>query len=98
MLSEKEVALLYETIMSAPGMNDPVKLDLRIPRKNILLMVKVMEKGLQIKAGDALERFMQAAGEGSTESLQQINLELLAKAGLSDMNTKLHILQPLKEK
>ncbi|HMR82571.1 MAG TPA: hypothetical protein PKE30_05550 [Niabella sp.] len=99
MLSEKEVALLYETIMSAPGMNDSVKLDLRIPRKNVLLLVKVMEKGLQTKPGDALEGLMRAAGENSQESVQQISVELLQKAGLSDMAGKLYTLQPpTKEK
>lgn len=94
MLSEKEVTLLYETIMSAPGMNDAVKLDLRIPRKNVLLLVKVIEKSLQAKPGEALEGLVRAAGEGSIESIQQISLELLTKAGLLDMAGKLQTLQP----
>lgn len=99
MLNEKEVSLLYETLLSAPGMNDVVKLDLRIPRKNILLLAKVIEKGLQTKPGEALEGLLRAAGEGSQEALQQISSELLHKAGLSDMNNKLHSLQPpAKEK
>ncbi|MGC4234566.1 MAG: hypothetical protein QM594_16410 [Niabella sp.] len=92
MLSEKEVALLYETIMSAPGMNDAVKLDLRIPRKNVLLLVKVMEKGLQTKPGDALDGLMRAAGENSLESMQQVGSELLEKAGLTGMHTRLNTL------
>lgn len=94
MLSEKEVTMLYETIMSAPGMNDAVKLDLRIPRKNVLLLVKVLEKGLQTKPGDALEGLMRAAGENSQESVQQIGSELLDKAGLSNMHTRLCTLYP----
>ena len=99
MLNEKEVSLLYETLLSAPGMNDVVKLDLRIPRKNILLLAKVIEKGLQTKPGEALEGLLRAAGEGSHEVLQQISSELLHKAGLSDMHNKLHTLQPpAKEK
>lgn len=99
MLSEKEVALLYETLLSTPGMNDVVKLDLRIPRKNVLLLANVIEKGLQNKPGESLEGLLRAAGEGSQEALQQISSELLHKAGLSDMHTNLHSLQPLiKEK
>lgn len=94
MLSEKEVALLYETLLSAPGMNDVVKLGLRIHRKNVLLLVKVIERGLQTKQGEALEGLLQAAGEGSQEALQQISSELLQKAGLSDMSNKLCSLQP----
>lgn len=98
MLSEKEVALLYETIMSAPGMNDAVKLDLRIPRKNVLLLVKAIEKGLQTKPGDTVDSLLHAAGDNCREDLQQIGTELLQKAGLSDMSSKLYILQPAKEK
>lgn len=94
MLSEKEVTLLYETIMSAPGMNDALKLDLRIPRKCVLLLVKVIERGLQIKPGDALEGLMQAAGESSHESVRQVGSELLNKAGLSDMHSRLSTLHP----
>jgi len=94
MLSEKEVALLYETLLSAPGMNDVVKLDLRIPRKNVLLLAKVIEKGLYSKPGDTLEGLVHAAGDGSLEALRQISSELLQKAGLSEMADKLHTLQP----
>jgi len=94
MLSEKEVALLYETLLSAPGMSDVVKLDLRIPRRNVLLLTKVIENGLQTKPGEALEGLVRAAGDGSLEALQQISSELLHKAGLSDMADKLHTLQP----
>ncbi len=87
MLNEKELALLYETLLSAPGMNDVVKLDLRIPRKNVLLRAKVIEKGLQTKPVESLEGLLRAAGEGSQEALQQISSELLHKAGMSDMNS-----------
>ncbi len=99
MLNEKEVSLLYETLLSAPGMNDVVKLDLRIPRKNVLLLAKVIEKGLQIKPGEAVDGLLRAAGDGSLESLEQISTELLTKAGLSNMSEKLQSLQPpVKEK
>lgn len=94
MLSEKEVSLLYETLLSAPGMNEVVKLDLRIPRKSVLLLAKVIEKGLQAKAGEPVESLVKAAGKDSLEALQQIGTELLQKAGLSEMNEKLHSLQP----
>lgn len=94
MLSEKEVLLFYETLLCAPGMNDVVKLDLRIPRKNVLLLVKVIELGLQKKPGEPVEGLVRAAGKDSLEALQQIGSELLHKAGLSDMNDKLQTLQP----
>jgi hypothetical protein len=94
MLSEKEVALVYETLLSSPGMNDVVKLDLRVPRKQVLLLAKIMEKGLQVKENEALDGLLRAAGDGTKESLEQIGAELLAKAGLSEMSNKLQTLQP----
>lgn len=99
MLSEKELSLLFETVLSTPGMSDLVKLDLRIPRKNVLLLAKVIENGLKYQPGNAVDGLIKAAGENSREELQQIGVELLQKAGLADMNSKLHILQPpAKEK
>ena len=93
MLSEKEMSLLYETLMSAPGMSETVKVDLKMPRKNVLLLAKVIEKGLQTKAAD-VDGLAKAAGDGSLEALQQAGTELLSKAGLSDMHTRLNSLNP----
>ncbi|HQW16231.1 MAG TPA: hypothetical protein PK682_11095 [Niabella sp.] len=89
MLSEKEVGLLYETLLSTPGMNDVVKLDLRISRKGVLLLVNVIQKGLLVEAGDPLALLLKAAGNDSKQGLDQVSLELLEKAGLSEMNKKL---------
>jgi hypothetical protein len=93
MLSEKEVALVYETLLSSPGMNEVVKMDLRIPRKNVLLLVKVIEQGLQVKKGEVADGLLQSAGAGLAEELYRLAADLLQKAGLSDMAEKLHDLQ-----
>lgn len=93
MLSEKEVALVFETLISSPGMNEVVKLDLRLPRKNVLLLVKVIEKGLLLKKGEAREGLLEVAGTVMLDELQGIGMDLLQKAGLSDMNEKLNALQ-----
>ncbi len=94
MLSEKEVSLLYETLLSAPGMHEMVKMDLRMPRKNVLLLAKIIEEGLQLKR-EQVEGLVRAAGTGSLEELQRIAGELLQKAGLADMHEKLQTLQPV---
>ncbi|MGN7785863.1 hypothetical protein ACTJIJ_15150 [Niabella sp. 22666] len=93
MLSEKEVGLLYETLLSTPGMNDVVKLDLRISRKGVLLLVNVIQKGLLVESSDPLALLLKAAGNDSRQGLDQVSLELLEKAGLSEMNKKLTSLQ-----
>jgi hypothetical protein len=43
MLSTDDVAKVYDTILSIPGMNEIVKIDLKITRKNVLLLNRVME-------------------------------------------------------
>ncbi len=37
MLTTNDVARVYDTIMSIPGMNEPVKIDIKISRKNVLI-------------------------------------------------------------
>ena len=49
MLSVKEVAVVYETLLSSPGMNDTVRIALSVSRKNVLLLAKVVEMGMTMK-------------------------------------------------
>lgn len=71
-----------------------MKMDLRMLRKNVQLLAKMIEKGPQTKEGEAVDGLMRAAGEGSLEALQKADAELLEKAGLSEMNTRLSSLNP----
>ncbi len=52
MLAKNEVIKLYETLLSIPGMNDALKIPLNISRKNVLLLCKVIDRGLQVKETD----------------------------------------------
>jgi hypothetical protein len=49
MLTTNDVTNVYDTILSIPRMNDTVKIDLKISRKNVLLLHKVIERGLTLK-------------------------------------------------
>ena len=49
MLSKTDVAKIYETVLSIPGMNDNVKISFSISRKNVLLLSKIIERGLSVK-------------------------------------------------
>ncbi len=93
MLSAKEVSIVYETLLSSPGMNDTVKIDLRLPRKNVLLLTKIIELGLSVKGEDANGGWLQSAGKEVLEQLGSINTDLLQKAGLTEVYTKLNTLQ-----
>jgi len=52
MLTTNDIARVYDTILSIPGMNDTVKIDLKISRKNVLLLNRVIERGLTLKQDD----------------------------------------------
>lgn len=97
MLSVKEVAIVYETLLSSPGMSDAVKISLNIPRKHILVLAKVIELGLAAKQGDNALGLLSVVDDTTTEELQGLAEDILRKAGLTDMNEKLNALQP-KEK
>ncbi len=52
MLTTTDVAKVYDTILSIPGMNETVKIDMKISRKNVLLLNSVIERGLTVKNAD----------------------------------------------
>ena len=44
MLTTNDVAKVYDTILSIPGMNETVKIDLKISRRNGLLLNSIIER------------------------------------------------------
>lgn len=83
------IAKVFETILSIPGMNDNVKIQLSIPRKNVLLLSKVIERGLASKDGLNDDNILGVAPKETLDELNAISDELLKKAGLIEMNEKL---------
>ncbi len=49
MLTTNDVAKVYDTILSIPGMNETVKINMKILRKNALLLNRLIERGLTLK-------------------------------------------------
>ena len=92
MLSVKDVTTIYETLLSSPGMNDTVKIDLRVPRKNILFLVRVIQLGLSLRSqtpkGDLINMISNETGEELTEG----TAEILRKSGLTELYDKLNSL------
>lgn len=93
MLSEKDVTMIYETLLSSPGMGDIVKLDLKLPRKNVLLLVKLIERGMNVTKGEATDPLLQVCGENALQELQRISSDVLVKVGLQEMSEKMKELQ-----
>lgn len=53
-MTTNDVAKVFDTILSIPGMNDVVKIDLKISRKNVLLLNHVIERGSALEIEDKL--------------------------------------------
>lgn len=95
MLTTNDVAQVFDTILSSPGMNDAVKFDLRISRRNVLLLSSVIELGLSDKADGKGSLFASASTEAK-EELRLLVDDFLQRAGLSELNEKLKVLAASK--
>ena len=87
MLTTNDVAKVFDTILSTPGMNEMVKIDLKISRKNVLLLNHVIERGLSLQ-NDASGLLGGLSKEGLSE-LKNVSDDCLQKAGLVELNNKL---------
>lgn len=85
-----DVAKVYDTILSIPGMNDEIKVNLRTSRKNLLLLNKVIERGINGKESeDKSISVLESIPKETLQEIWEIAVQLLNKAGLSEMNEKL---------
>ncbi|WP_242627165.1 hypothetical protein [Olivibacter jilunii] len=90
-MTMNEVGKLMDTILSIPGMNDPVRIDVKMSRKQVLLMSNLLEKGISGKEGN-VTALMEALPKEVTDELEQLLAELLGKAGLTELYGKLKLL------
>lgn len=88
MLTNEEISKFYDTILSMPGMNDIIKIDLKISRKNILLLNKIIERGLMLKEDNNAPGILHLMTEDTLEELNSLANEFLKKAGLTEFNEK----------
>ncbi len=89
MLTTNDIAQVYDTILSIPGMNDTVKIDLKISRKNVLLLNRVIERGLTPKQGDKSSNLLDIVPPDALQDLTSLADDCLKKAGLTDLSEKL---------
>ncbi|MDD2675834.1 MAG: hypothetical protein PHF81_13235 [Flavobacterium sp.] len=87
MLTTNDVAKVFDTILSTPGMNEMVKIDLKISRKNVLLLHHVIERGMTVE-NDVSGVLGSLSKEGLLE-LKNVAEECLQKAGIVELNQKL---------
>ncbi|WP_406843485.1 hypothetical protein [Flavobacterium soyae] len=87
MITKNEVTKVYDTVLSTPGMSELVKIDLKISRKNVLLLSHVISKGLDPKTEDS--GLLAGISEQGISDLKNLSEECLQKAGLVELNQKL---------
>ena len=92
MLTTNDVAKVFDTILSKPGMNEMVKIDLKISRKNVLLLNHVIERGLSSKEDDKSVSLLGNVPSNSVQELKVLAEECLQKAGLIELKEKLNTL------
>lgn len=90
MLTTNDVAKVYDTILSIPGMNETVKIDVRISRRNVLLLNSVIERGLTVKdTGDKSSNLLDIVPIETLQELSAFSDDCLQKAGLTELSEKL---------
>lgn len=81
------MAQVYDTLLCSPGMNEAVKVDVKINRKTVLLLNSVIERGLSSKDGE--QGLLELIPKETVEELKQFSEECLNKAGLTELSEKM---------
>ena len=92
MLRTNDVARIYDTILSIPGMNEMVKIDLKISRKNVLLLNSVIERGLTVTEDDKSSNLLNSVPKENLSELKAFANHCLQKAGLIELSEKMNLL------
>ena len=80
MITKDDVAKVFDTVLSIPGMSEAVRIDLKISRKNVLLLSHLITMGVDSKKKDSM--LLESISLESQQDLKSISEECLIKAGL----------------
>lgn len=97
MMTPDDAARVLDTILSTPGMNEAVRIDLKITRKNVLLLSHIIQLGTGGKSAGQTSVMLAGMPGESLEELRQFAEECLQKAGMTQLNEKLSLLTEIKK-
>lgn len=80
---------MYDTVLSIPGMNEAVKIDVKINRKTVLLLNSVIERGLNVKDAEQAQGLLELIPKETVDELKEFSEECLKKAGLTELSEKM---------
>ncbi|GAA4905928.1 hypothetical protein [Mucilaginibacter defluvii] len=89
MLSTNELAGVYDALLSMPGMNEKVKVNLNLSRKDALLLGCLIKKSTAGKEGEKAGIILDNL---SAENLKELGVyadEILSKSEMTDVSIKL---------
>jgi hypothetical protein len=87
MLTVKEVTLFYDTLLANKWVEQLVKMDLRLSRRNILALSRLIEIGLR-EENRAADSLLQAAIR-EVDALATVPAEMRKMADLTEMYEKM---------
>ena len=90
--SKIEIAKVYDTVLCSPGMEEIVKIDLKISRKAVLILCHAIEKGSDESGKAGLPCLPESISNEFSELLFEISKDSLEKAGLQTLSEKLKAL------
>jgi len=91
-MTTSEVAKVYDTVLSIPGMNEAVKIDVKVNRKTVLLLSSVIERGLTAKDAEQSQGLLELIPKETIEEIKNFGEECLNKAGLKELSDKMKLL------
>jgi hypothetical protein len=83
---------VYETLLCSPGMNEAVKIDVKMNRKTVLLLNSLIAGSLG-KEGSGSTELLKLVPPEDVEELKSFAEECLKKAGLKELSEKMKGLQ-----
>jgi len=92
-VNKNEKTMIFETILSGPGMEELVKVALPLSRKNILVLCRMIEQELVANHETPSERFFGIFGTEVCEEFEALHKSILNKAGLENFYAKLKSLE-----
>lgn len=88
-MNASDLGKVYGALLSSPGMNEAVRIDLKINRRVILLLSQVIEIGLGQKTGDGQFGMAQVVSKEELDELNKLSADCIEKAGLTELKDKL---------
>lgn len=82
---------VYGTLLCSPGMNEAVKIDVKMSRKTVLLLNSVVVSSLG-KDDETAQELLKLVPPEDVEELKLFAEECLKKAGLKELSEKMKAL------